>query len=92
MPCGKRWKVYETLPRPFDALDQMFYRPIFEFDEKAVVFIDGKASCRTDISLHPSNVHDLVKGRKTPHLSLRAKQSHNSTDFQEIATALRASQ
>jgi hypothetical protein len=44
MPCGKRWKVYETLPRPFDALDQMFYRPMFEFDEKAVVFIDGKAS------------------------------------------------
>jgi hypothetical protein len=44
MRCGKSWKVYETLPRPFDALDQMFYRPIFEFDEKAVVFIDGKAS------------------------------------------------
>jgi hypothetical protein len=41
MPGGGRWKIYETLPRPFDSLDQMFYRPIFEFDERLVVFSDG---------------------------------------------------
>jgi len=40
MPDGE-WKMYETVPIPLVEIDQLFYRPIVEFDEKSIVYYNG---------------------------------------------------
>jgi len=37
MPEGQ-WKIYETVPAPLIEIDQLFYRPFVEFDEKSIVY------------------------------------------------------
>ena len=37
MPDGE-WKMFETVPIPLCEFDQLFYRPIVEFDEKTIVY------------------------------------------------------
>jgi len=37
MPDGI-WKMYETVPVPLCEFDQLFYRPIVEFDDKTIVY------------------------------------------------------
>jgi hypothetical protein len=43
MPDGQ-WKMYETVPVPLCEFDQLFYRPIVEFDEKSIVYYKNMAS------------------------------------------------
>jgi len=35
---SKRWKIYETVPVPLVEFDQLFYRPIVEFDDKEIFY------------------------------------------------------
>jgi predicted transglutaminase-like cysteine proteinase len=41
MPDGK-WKMYNTVPMPLDEIDQSFWRPIVEFDEKDIIYFERK--------------------------------------------------
>jgi hypothetical protein len=45
MPDGN-WKMFETVPVPLYQFDQLFYRPLVEFDEKTIVYY--KASSEAD--------------------------------------------
>lgn len=47
MPDGQ-WKMYETVPVPLCEFDQLFYRPIVEFDEKIIVYYKSTASSEAD--------------------------------------------
>lgn len=40
--AADQWKTYETVPMPFVQIDQLFYRPILEFDEKSIVYFQRK--------------------------------------------------
>ena len=43
MPDGK-WKMFETVPIPLVEFDQLFYRPMVEFDEKTIVYYKSGSS------------------------------------------------
>jgi len=41
---GIAWKIYETVPMPLIEVDQLFYRPIVEFDDKVIVYFQNQRS------------------------------------------------
>lgn len=47
LPDGQ-WKMYETVPVPLIEVDQLFYRPIVEFDEKSIVYYKNTAATETN--------------------------------------------
>ena len=41
---GIDWKIYDTVQVPFLEIEQQFYRPIVEFDDKVIIYFQQKKS------------------------------------------------
>ncbi|MEE9544688.1 MAG: hypothetical protein V3V55_03705, partial [Rhodospirillales bacterium] len=40
----RKWKIYEAVPIPLSEIDQLFYKPLVEFDEENIIYFERKGS------------------------------------------------